>query len=178
MTFLIQFLACVSTCWEWTRRICNTLRVRLLVPNIVYSGYDMILTPIGYWTPVHRSGQMRHTDLIYDAVAHRVTTRAATTMAPGATAWRRWEWIGAVGSTGVDYGNFFADLRVERGQRLTPAQAVSLAVHQTGCWPGVTMRVTTRMGEEIDVLAATGEPNPAAPTSASSARYHDLDYIR
>jgi hypothetical protein len=176
MSFCLQFLANVAICWEWIRRTCNAIRVRVLVPNIIHAGHNMILTPAGYWTPVHGSNAISTTSvgLFYDAVAHRVS--ASVTPA----AWTRWAWIGAVGVNGADYGDFFAELRVERGQRLTPAQAVALAVHQTGRWPGAKLRVTTRMGEEQEVLAATGEPDAAAPSAGvgEGARYPELNYIR
>ena len=162
MSFWLQCIANMAICWEWMRRTCNVFRVRMLVPNIIHAGHDMILTPAGYWIPIHRP--VRGATLIYDAVTQRVSGILPDTQ----SAWTRWPWIGAVGSTGADYGNFFADLRVERGQRLTPAQAVALAVHQTGHWPGATLRVTTRMGEEIEVLATTGEPDAAAPASSAA----------
>lgn len=172
MSVWLQIVAHISTCWEWIRRTCNTCRVRTAAPAVFHGGHDMILTPAGYWTPLHSRDEVRNAVLVYDAVCHRV----AGILAGANTAWARWGWIGAVGSNGADYGDFFADLRVERGQRLTPAQAVALAVHQTGRWPGATLRVTTRMGEEQEVLATTGEPNPAAPTRGSG--YPDLDYVR
>ena len=176
MSFLLHFLAHVATCWEWMRRTFNTLRVRVLVPNIIHTGHDMILTQAGYWTPFHgpRIG-IHDTPVIYDAVTHRVRVSIAP------LAWTRWRWIGAVGSTGADYGNFFADLRVERGQELTLAQIIALAVHQTGRWPGATLRVTTRTGEESEVLVITGEPAVVAPPAATGEgepRYPELDYIR
>lgn len=179
MSLWLQILANVAICWQWIRRTMNALRVRVLVPNIIHAGHDMILTPAGYWTPVHGPGQfqdIRDAILTYDALNHRVST----TLSPAA--WTRWAWIGATGVNGADYGDFFAELRVERGQRLTPAQAVALAVHQTGRWPGAKLRVTTRMGEEQEVLAATGEPDPAAPSTSvgvgEGARYPELNYIR
>lgn len=181
MSFWLQCLASMVTCWEWIRDFCNSLRVKVFVPNVIHAGHTMILTPAGYWTPVHGRGP-QVAMLTYDATTHRVVGSASP------AAWTRWAWIGAVGSNGTDYGDFFADLRVERGRVLTPAQAVALAVHQTGCWPGVTLRITTRMGEEQEVLAATGEPAPAAASSSAGAgagaaageptRYPELNYIR
>ncbi len=144
----------------------------------------MILTPTGFWTPL-RDHRQRDAPLYYDAVEHRIIGSREP------TAWGRWQWIGAVGVSGADYGEFFANLRVERGRILTPAQAVALAIHQTGAWPGATLRVTTRTGEEMDVLVSTGEPSASAPASSAEAaasagagaragetRYPELDYIR
>jgi hypothetical protein len=140
----------------------------------------MVRSPLGFWTPLqpHNRGGG---GVIYDAVEHRVISSEAP------TSFARWQWIGAVGTSGADYGDFFADLRVERGMAaaaLTPEMAIQLAIHQTGLWPGPMLRVTTRMGEEVSVSSVTGEPPAAAPSSSSAAsagaepRYPELNYIR
>lgn len=175
MSFWLQMIAQVSICWEWIRSTCNALRTRVFVPNMIHAGHNMELTPAGFWTPAHGRGPMVAM-LKYDAATHRVAGSGSP------AAWTRWPWIGAIGANGTDYGDFFATLRVERGRELTPAQAVALAVHQLGYWPGRTLRVTLRTGEEQEVLAATGEPDRAAPSAGGGAgeptRYPDLDYVR
>jgi len=177
MSLWLQIIARTVICWEWLCRVCNAVRTRVLVPNMIHAGHNMVLTPAGFWTPVHGRGPMVAM-LTYDAVSHRVMGSGSP------AAWNRWAWIGAMGSNGTDLGDFFATLRVERGRELTPAQAVALAVHQTGYWPGRTLRVTLRSGEEQEVLAATGLPDVAAPTAGGGAaargptQFPDLDYIR
>lgn len=171
MSFWLQILANAEMIWSWMRRTVNTCRVRVLVPNTIRAGYSMGLTYAGYWTPLSTS--LEGMSIFYDATSHRVSIAAATETEAEARAWRRWDWIGATGATGADYGEFFAGLRVERGIALTAAQAIALAVHQTGQWPGLTLRVTTRMGEEQEVSVSTGAPIvSAAPTDP------DVNYIR
>jgi hypothetical protein len=177
MSFWLQTLATLQLTLAWFRRAINLLRIRYFIPNMICGGYDMVLTPTGFWTPL-RDQRQRDAPLVYDAVEHRVIGSREP------TAWTRWQWIGAVGVSGAEYGDFFANLRVERGRILTPAQAIALAIHQTGSWPGATLRVTTRMGEEMEVLVSTGEVPPAPSSSAGAGarsgemRYPDLDYVR
>lgn len=171
MSFWLQTLATLQLTLAWIRRIANQMRTRVFVPNLICAGYDMVLTPAGFWTPL-RNYQQHDAPLVYDSVEHRVIGSREPTV------WTRWQWVGAVGVSGADYGDFFANLRVERGRVLTPAQAIALAIHQTGSWPGATLRVTTRMGEEMVVSVSTGEVPPAPSSSAAEARYPDLDYVR
>lgn len=157
--------------------MAQLVRVRLCAPQLLRDGYDMMRNPTGdFWTPLqpHNRGDGA---VVYDAVEHRVVNSQAP------TSFQRWQWVGAVGTSGADYGDFFADLRVERGiaaAALTPALAIQLAIHQTGLWPGPMLHVTTRMGEEVSVSSVTGEPPAAAPSSSAEAepRYPELNYIR
>lgn len=175
MSFWLQTLATLQLTLAWIRRMVRVARVRLCAPRLLRGGYDMMRDPVGsFWTPLqpHNRGVGA---VVYDAVEHRVVSSEAP------TSFQRWQWIGAVGTSGADYGDFFANLRVERGiasSALTPALAIQLAIQQTGLWPGPTLRVTTRMGEEVSVSSVTGEPLAAAPASSAEPRYSDLDYVR
>ena len=168
MSFWLQCLATLQMTLSFIRRAYNQFRIHVLVPTVISAGYNMALTPLGFWTLL-QSRDRQNRVMLYDAMEHRVSVSDAP------TAWKRWQWIGAVGVNGADYGNFFAELRVERTATLTPAQAIELAYHQTGIWPGPTLTVTTRTGEEIEVSVVTGEPSAAG---RRTPRYVDLDYIR
>lgn len=178
MSFWLQTLATLQLTLTWIRRVWLQARTRLFVPKLLRGGYDMVRAPLGYWTPLQSHNRLAG-GIVYDAVEHRVVSSEAP------NSFQRWQWIGAVSTSGADYGNFFADLRVERGMAaaaLTPELAIQLAIHQTGLWPGPMLTVTTRMGEEISVSSITGEPPASAPSSSAEAaaepRYPELNYIR
>jgi hypothetical protein len=168
MSVWLQCLATLQLTLTFICRVYNKCRIRVLVPTVISAGYNMALTPLGSWTPLQWRDRQNGV-MLYDAVEHRVSVSEAP------TAWKRWQWIGAVGIHGTDYGDFFAELRVERNATLTPSQAIELAYHQTGMWPGPTLTVTKRTGEEVEVSVVTGEPSEAGHRAP---RYVDLDYIR
>jgi hypothetical protein len=172
MSFLLQCLALIETFWSWTCRVANSWRARVLVPNTIRAGYSMILTPAGYWTPLISRESQVDCPILYDAAAHRIMD---TTLPILTVTWKRCDWIGAVGRNGVDYGEFLASLRIQSGASVTPAQIIALAVHQTGRWPGgLTLRATTRMGEEIDVNVVNG----LRQGTASERTAEEINYIR
>lgn len=178
MSFWLPFLAKLQLTLTWIRRMATMARVRLCTPRLLCGGYDMIRSPLGEWTPRQPHNYFLGA-VVYDAVEHRVVS----SVTPSPTSFKRWQWIGAVGTSGADYGDFFADLRVERGvaeTALTPGLAIQLAIHQTGQWSGPFLTVTTRMGEEMTVCSITGEPlpEPTPSPTPTEPRYPDLNYIR
>jgi hypothetical protein len=170
MSFWLHFAAYMEITYEWLQQRWLLFTRRLLLPALVYRGRDMFLLRNGLWVDAAVSIHDEQIIWRYDSITHRLTH------GPGPL--QRWPWIAAVSGCGRDMSDFFADLRITRGPRLTDAKIVELFIHQKGWVPSRDIRITRRddATEETLYVNIHSAITDVAPSSSRSE--NDLNYIR